>query len=93
LGDRGGPGAADRRVLEHPATAQPTALAERVAYDKEEVFEICESLARAEALLARLGWRSEAARLARSFELAESRLAAINGPIDQEVDSFFASGA
>ena len=53
----------------------PARFAARVDFLKHEVFEICDALARAEFLLARLGEVGEAARLATVFEVAEGRLA------------------
>jgi hypothetical protein len=53
----------------------PARFAARVDFLKNEVFEICDALARAEVLLARLGLVGEAAYLATVFDVAEGRLA------------------
>jgi hypothetical protein len=52
----------------------PARFAARVAFLKNEVFEICGALALAESLLARLGLPGEAAYLATVFEVVEGRL-------------------
>jgi hypothetical protein len=53
----------------------PPYFAERIAFLKEEVFDICDALARAETSLWRLGQGPEAAQLSGVFELVEGRLA------------------
>ncbi len=63
----------DRRP--DPGGPDRTAFRAVVAFDKEEVFEICAALALGEALLGRFGQRNEAAHLAAVFEMAEGRLA------------------
>ncbi|HVX20219.1 MAG TPA: hypothetical protein VHB02_02615 [Acidimicrobiales bacterium] len=62
--DRGGAGSPP------PARLRPS-----VCYTKDEVIEVCGALALAEVVLARLGCRVEADRMAAVFDLVEGRLA------------------
>ena len=56
-------------------TGAPTVrFATRVEYSKDEVFEVCGTLALAERLLHHLGRPLEAAGVARAFELMEGGL-------------------
>lgn len=72
-GARGGDGERHRAgVLGAPA---PLHLPAGAFYVKDDVFGICDALARAEAALTRLGARDEAARVAQVFELVEAGLA------------------
>jgi hypothetical protein len=56
--------------------AAPARFAARIAFLKEEVFDICAALALGESLLIRLGMLPEAAHLAEVFSVVEGRLAA-----------------
>lgn len=53
----------------------PLRLPAGAFYVKDDVFGICDALARAEAALRRLGASDEAAGVARAFELVEAGLA------------------
>jgi hypothetical protein len=70
-GWRGDDGGGLRNDGEPPS---PAYFAARVAFLKEEVFEICGALALGESLLKHLGRPSEAAHLAAVFGVVEGRL-------------------
>ncbi len=54
--------------------AERVRFASRVDFAKEEVFEVCATLALAESVLTHLGRPLEALGAARAFELMEGRL-------------------
>jgi hypothetical protein len=70
-GGRGG-GGDGVRLHARPA---PLRIPARASYSKDDVFGLCEILARAERALIRSGEPDEAARVATAFEVLESGLA------------------
>ena len=60
-----------------PAAADEVRFAARVELAKDEVFEVCATLALAERVLHRLGRPLEALGAARAFELMEARLGGV----------------
>jgi hypothetical protein len=73
-GGSGGIGGGDGSAV--PAAApDPARFAAKIAFLKEEVFEICGALALGESTLRQLGMLSEAARISVLFDDVEGRLA------------------
>jgi|GEM_PF-5292357 len=68
-GDRGG------RVGRLPAGVAPLTMPAWAFYAKDDVFDLCDTLARAERALIEAGRREEGAQVARAFELLEAGLA------------------
>lgn len=68
-GDRGG------GVPGSPVDPTPLRIPDRAFYSKDDVFGLCDALARAERALIRVGERDEAAQLAAAFDVLESGLA------------------
>jgi hypothetical protein len=62
-----------------PAALAPLRIPAWVLYAKEDVFDLCDTLARAERALARAGEHDEAACVAEAFALVESGLARPHG--------------
>jgi hypothetical protein len=76
VADAGSPGrGSSRRAARLRVPAAPLAFPARVFYSKDEVFSLCDALARAEAVMIRAGQPEEAARVAAAFELLEGGLA------------------
>ncbi len=67
-GDRGRP------VTGVPAGPEPLRVPARAWYAKDDVFGLCDTLARAERALRRAGEVDEAAQLAAAFDVLESGL-------------------
>ncbi|MGH8987892.1 MAG: hypothetical protein ACRDXC_04735 [Acidimicrobiales bacterium] len=57
-----------------PVRPVPLRIPVRASYDKEDVFGLCDALARAERVLIRSGEVDEAGLLAAAFDLLESGL-------------------
>ena len=66
-----------------PAPLAPLRIPPWVLYEKEGVFDVCDTLARAESALIRAGEHEEAARVADAFTLLEAGLAGPLGPAGQ----------
>ena len=63
-----------------PASLAPLRIPPWALYAKEDVFDLCDTLARAERALMRAGEHEEAARAAHAFGLLEAGLARPPGP-------------
>jgi hypothetical protein len=62
-----------------PAELAPLRIPRWVRYAKEDVFDLCDTLARAERVLLEAGKHDEAGRVAQAFILLESGLARPHG--------------
>ena len=63
-----------------PSSPAPLRIPQLVFYAKQDVFDLCDTLARAERALIRAGEHEEAARAAHAFGLLEAGLARSLGP-------------
>ncbi len=66
-----------------PASLAPLRIPPWALYAKEDVFDLCDTLARAERALLQAGEHDEAARVAEAFALLESGLARPYGAVGQ----------
>jgi hypothetical protein len=68
-------GCGGRSVARTCVQPAPVELRDRACYGKDDVFSLCDTLARAEDVLIRVGAQEEARRVAEAFELLEAGLA------------------
>jgi len=68
-----------------PSSLAPLRIPPLASYAKEDVFDLCDTLARAERALIRAGEHDEAARAAHAFALLEAGLVRPLDPDGQEV--------
>lgn len=72
---RAGGSGRSRRGARMPVPAAPLRIPAWACYAKDEVFDLCDALARAERVLIEAGRVDEAARVAIAFDVLEAGLA------------------